>query len=54
MGYIGYDFDMNGNMFVCIECRNKGAYPDRTLDGRGVTVIKFVLPPKEMSSKAES
>ncbi len=26
MGYIGHDCDMNGNDFVCVECRNKGAY----------------------------
>ncbi len=44
IGYIGWDCDMNGNMFVCISCRNKGAIIVRTPNDRGGTDLSFKLP----------
>ena len=44
MGYIGWECDMNGNQFICIECKNKGAYAVRTPNKRGGFDITFHLP----------
>jgi len=44
MGYIGHDCDMNGNMFICIQCKNNGAYIVRTRNDRGGIDLSFKLP----------